>query len=54
MAMYNLIEYSKNFLKTSGSLWTYYRNEPNSSLIGVIFLLKIKNLLILEQVLPEC
>ena len=27
--MYNLIEYSKNYAKTSGSLWNYYRDEPN-------------------------
>ena len=26
--MYNLREYSGNYLKTSGSLWQYYRNEP--------------------------
>ena len=26
--MYNLIEYSDNYLKTSGSLWEYYRDEP--------------------------
>ena len=24
MAMYNLTEYSNNYLKTSGSLWQYY------------------------------
>ena len=28
MSMYNLIEYSDNYSKTSGSLWQYYRNEP--------------------------
>ena len=28
--MYNLIEYSKICSKTSGSLWNYYRDEPNS------------------------
>ena len=28
MPMYNLIEYSDNYLKTSGSLWKYYRDEP--------------------------
>ena len=28
--MYNLIEYSKNYLKATGSLWNYYRDEPNS------------------------
>ena len=31
MPMYNLLEYSKNFRKTIGSLWNYYRDEPNSS-----------------------
>ena len=25
MPMYNLIEYSKTYSKTSGSLWKYYR-----------------------------
>ena len=25
--MYNLLEYSKNYSKTSGSLWNYYRDE---------------------------
>ena len=32
MAMYNLIEYSDNYSKTSGSLWQYYRDEPNDNL----------------------
>ena len=30
MRMYNLLEYSKNYKKTTGSLWNYYRYEPNS------------------------
>ena len=30
MPMYNLLEYSKNYRKTTGSLWNYYRDEPNS------------------------
>ena len=30
MPMYNLLEYSKNYQKTSGSLFNYYRDEPNS------------------------
>ena len=29
MPMYNLIEYSKNYRKTTGSLWNYYRDEHN-------------------------
>ena len=32
MPMYNLIEYSDNYVKTSGSLWQYYRDEPNNVL----------------------
>ena len=31
MPMYNLLEYSKNYRKTTGSLWNYYRDEPNSN-----------------------
>ena len=30
MPMYNLLEHSKNYKKTTGSLWDYYRDEPNS------------------------
>ena len=33
MPMYNLIEYSKNCSKTTGSLWNYYRDEPNSGAV---------------------
>ena len=28
MSMYNLIEYSDNYSKTSGNLWQYCRNQP--------------------------
>ena len=28
--MYNLLECSKNYKKTTGSLWNYYRDEPNN------------------------
>ena len=31
MPMYNLLEYSKNYRKTTGGLWNYNRDEPNSS-----------------------
>ena len=30
MPMYNLLEYSKSYRKTTGSLRNYYRDEPNS------------------------
>ena len=30
MRMYNLLQYSKNYKKTTGSLWNYHREEPDS------------------------
>ena len=36
MPMYNLLEYSKNYRKTTESLFNYYRDEPNSSVVGNI------------------
>ena len=42
--MYNLIEYSDNYSKTSGSLWQYYRDEPfldDMMVLLLIFLLMI-------------
>ena len=32
MPLYNLIEYTDNYAKTSGSLWQYYRDEANNNL----------------------
>ena len=32
--MYNLLEYSKNYRKTTGGFWNYYRDKPNSGLGG--------------------
>ena len=32
--MYNLLEYIKNYEKTSGSLFNYYRDEPSETTIG--------------------
>ena len=32
MPMYNLIEYSDNYLKTSRSLWQYYTDDPNDDI----------------------
>ena len=37
MLMYNLIEYSDNYLKRSGSLWKYYRDEPSIDNANLIF-----------------
>ena len=40
MPMYKLLEYSKNYFKTSGSLWQYHRDEPalnnNDVIIGFL------------------
>ena len=32
MPMYNLIEYSDNYSKTFGSLWQYYKDDPNDNI----------------------
>ena len=32
MPLCNLLEYSDNYAKTSGSLWQYYRDEPDDNL----------------------
>ena len=34
MPLYNLIEYSYEYSKTSGSLWEYYREEPDLTNAG--------------------
>ena len=34
MPIYNLLEYSKNYEKTSGFLFNYYRDEPSEITIG--------------------
>ena len=32
MPMYNLLQYSKNYRKTTGRSWNYYRDEPSGPL----------------------
>ena len=32
MPMYNLVEYSDNYSKTSGRLWQYYKDDPNDNI----------------------
>ena len=32
MPMYNLLECNKNYRKTTGSLWNYYRDQPSDPL----------------------
>ena len=43
MPAYNLIEYSDDYLKTSGSLWPYYKDDPNDNLANSkLFKSKVK------------
>ena len=42
MPVYNLIEYSDNYSKTSGSLWQYYKDDPNNIENSELFKYKIK------------
>ena len=52
MPMCNLLEYSKNDRKTTGSLWNYYRDEPNRGAEGNInYSIKNSNLLVKKQAL---
>ena len=32
MPMYNSIEYGDNYSKASGSLWQYYKDDPNDNI----------------------
>ena len=34
MPMYNLLEYSDNYLKISGTLWQYYRYKPSDQIVN--------------------
>ena len=36
MPMYNLLKYNKNYKKTAGSLWNYYKDESNDFLLIII------------------
>ena len=47
--MHNLLEYSKNYKKATGSLWSYYRDEMNQVMLFQLIL----NLLNTKQVLQE-
>ena len=41
--MYNVIQYNNNYLKISGSLWQYYRDDPNDNItLSETFKFKIK------------
>ena len=53
MPMYNVIEYSNAYSKTSESLWQYYRDEPvlddNNNIIDFPFNNNVSNLLKFKQ-----
>ena len=57
MPMYNLLEYSKNYSRTTGSFSNYYRDEPNSGAGGensnVNYSINSLKSLITKQVLQE-
>ena len=40
--MYNLIEYSDNYTKTSGSLWQCYRDKPDNDDLKILNHLYLK------------
>ena len=49
--MYNLIKYNNNYSKTSGSLWQYYKDDPNDNIVqSKSFKSKIK---ISEQIIRK-
>ena len=48
--MYNLLEYSKNYKKTTGSLWNYYRDRPSDPLSSNSESFKYKTSIILVLV----
>ena len=41
MSLYNLLKYSENYIKASGSLWQYYRDDPVLDDISNVFLIII-------------
>ena len=40
MSMYNLIEYSDNYAKTTGSLWQYCKDIPARMLMVILIFLQ--------------
>ena len=54
MPMYNLIEYSENYSKTSGGLWQYHRDDPNDIIANSeSFKCKITPLLVIQRKLKQ-
>ena len=53
MPMYNLIEYSDDCSKTSGSLWQYCEDIPAVNNNGVILLILMGLLLLIHLILKQ-
>ena len=51
MLMYNLLDCSKSYRKTTGSLWNYYRDEPSDPLFLILSLLNTRQ--ILQEILTK-
>ena len=45
MPMYNLLEYCKNYKKTTESLWNYYKDKSSNPFLLILNLLNIKQVL---------
>ena len=43
--MYNVLEYSKDYRKTIGSVWNYYRDEPSNPLFSNSEFFKYKTII---------
>ena len=58
MPKYNLIEYSKNYRNTRGSLWNYYRDESNNPLLNndnplTVNYISIKIMMMMMKIITE-
>ena len=56
MPMYNLIEYSDNYWKTSGSLWQYHKYDPNDNIADSESFkskVKIKGKMVIQMVIQK-
>ena len=53
MCMYNLIEYSDNYSKTSGSLWQYCKHIPVVEIIIMQLLTLLKIMLMIHLILKK-
>ena len=50
--MYNLTEYSDNYLKTLESIWEYYRDDPNDNIVHYESF-KFKIVMVIQRILTS-